>query len=380
MSDHASDFVLQAISFDRLEGWKDDDPSGLFDVMRRCRRQITDVKPYRTGSLGLSSDDLLPLLLDAENFTPSSPASARAFFEARCRPFLIRRKDGGSGFVTAFYEPEIEVSERPDDVFRFPFYSRPDDLIDLDDGNRPAELDVSYVFGRLHGDGRVGAYPDRREIDQGFLAGRGLEIAWAKSKVDVFFVHVQGAARLRYRDGRIGRITYAAKAGHPFSAIGKLLIERGEIDRAEISMQSIRGWLARNPGRVDEVLWHNRSYIFFRETPSEALGLRTADPEAGPIAAAKVPLLAGRSLAVDRMIHTFGFPFFISADSLIHLDEGRPFRRLMLALDTGSAIVGPARGDIFTGSGDAAGESAGTVRNEADFVILVPNAAAGRFD
>ncbi|MGO6848811.1 murein transglycosylase A [Rhizobium beringeri] len=372
MSDHASDFVLQAISFDTLEGWKDDDPSGLFEVMRSCRRQITDVKPYRTGSLGLSSEDLLPLLAAAEDFTPSSPALARAFFESHCRPFLIRRKDGNSGFVTAFYEPDIDVSERPDEIFRFPFYRRPDDLIDLDDANRPVELDKTYAFGRLH-DGRVAAYPDRRAIDQGFLEGRGLEIAWAKSKIDVFFVHVQGAARLRYKDGRIGRITYAAKAGHAFSAIGKLLIERGEIDRAEISMQAIRAWLARNPERVDEVLWHNRSYIFFREAP-------VADPQAGPIAAAKVPLLAGRSLAVDRMIHTFGFPFFIHAESLTHLDQGRPFSRLMLALDTGSAIVGPARGDIFTGSGDMAGESAGTVRNDADFAILIPNAAAGRFD
>ncbi|MGR9354068.1 murein transglycosylase A [Rhizobium leguminosarum] len=372
MSDHASDFVLQAISFDTLEGWKDDDPSGLFEVMRSCRRQITDIKPYRTGSLGLSSEDLLPLLAAAADFTPSSPASARAFFETHCRTFLIRRKDGNSGFVTAFYEPDIDVSERPDEIFRFPFYRRPDDLIDLDDANRPIDLDKAYAFGRLH-DGRVAAYPDRRAIDQGFLEGRGLEIAWAKSKVDVFFVHVQGAARLRYKDGRIGRITYAAKAGHAFSAIGKLLIERGEIDRAEISMQAIRAWLARNPERVDEVLWHNRSYIFFREAP-------VADPQAGPIAAAKVPLLAGRSLAVDRMIHTFGFPFFIHAKSLTHLDQGRPFSRLMLALDTGSAIVGPARGDIFTGSGDMAGESAGTVRNDADFAILIPNATAGRFD
>ncbi len=276
--------------------------------------RITDVKPYRTGSLGLSSEDLLPLLAAAADFTPSSPASARAFFETHCRPFLIRRKDGNSGFVTAFYEPDIDVSERPDEIFRFPFYRRPDDLIDLDDANRPVELDKAYAFGRLH-DGRVAAYPDRRAIDQGFLEGRGLEIAWAKSKVDVFFVHVQGAARLRYKDGRIGRITYAAKANHAFSAIGKLLIERGEIDRAEISMQAIRAWLARNPERVDEMLWHNRSYIFFREAP-------VADPQAGPIAAAKVPLLAGRSLAVDRMIHTFGFPFFIHAKNLTHLDPG----------------------------------------------------------
>jgi len=137
-------------------------------------------------------------------------------------------------------------------------------------------------------------------------------------------------------------------------------------------MQSIREWLARNPAKVDEVLRHNRSYIFFRDGD-------VSDPSRGPVAAAKVPLIAGRSLAVDRQIHTFGFPFFIRSESLTHLDGGKPFGRLMLALDTGSAIVGPARGDIFTGSGFEAGELAGTVRNDADFYILIPKSAAGRY-
>jgi membrane-bound lytic murein transglycosylase A len=272
--------------------------------------------------------------------------------------------------VTAFYEPEIEVAAAPDAVYRYPFYRRPDDLIDLDETNRPPGLDPSYAFGRLK-DGMISAYPDRGEIDRGYLQDQGLEIAWAKSKVDLFFVHVQGAARLLYPDGRVGRITYAAKAGHPFSPVGRLLIDRGEIDASRISMQSIRAWLNAHPDRIDEVLWHNPSYIFFREAAVEGL-------EAGPIAAAKVPLVAGRALAVDRLIHTFGFPFFIRSESLTHLDGGRPFQRLMLALDTGSAIVGPARGDIFTGSGHDAGELAGTVRNDADFYILVPKAAAAR--
>jgi membrane-bound lytic murein transglycosylase A len=371
MSEHPADYVLQAVSFDDLEGWKDDDPSSLFEAMAACLRHVQEVKPYRTGSLGLSSQDLLPLLQAARNVHPSTASKARAFFEQHCRPFFIRRKNASRGFVTAFYEPEIEVRDKPDDVYQFPFYRRPTDLIDLDESNRPASLDPSYAFARLL-DGIVTPYPDRRAIDQGFLKGRRLEIAWAKSKVDVFFVHVQGAARLRYPDERMARITYAAKAGHAFSAIGKMLVEHGEIDRSLISMQSIRAWLAANPDRVDEVLWHNRSYIFFREAPVNGI-------DAGPIAAAKVPLIAGRSLAVDRLIHTFGFPFFIRSESLTHLDGGKPFQRLMLALDTGSAIVGPARGDIFTGSGDAAGERAGTVRNDADFAILIPNAAAERF-
>ncbi|MDL2406440.1 murein transglycosylase A [Rhizobium calliandrae] len=367
----SQDFRLEPATFADLNGWKDDDPSSLFRVMRDCRAHIRDVRPYRTGAAGLTANDLLTLLDDAEGYEPKDAAEARMFFEERCRPFFIRRGDGARGFVTAFYEPEIIVSATPDEIYRYPFYRRPNDLIDLDDSSRPAELDPSYMFGRLE-NGIVSVYPDRGEIDRGYLQGKGLEIAWAKSKVDVFFVHVQGAARLRYPDGRMGRITYAAKAGHPFSAVGRLLIERGVLNRATISMQTIRDWLYAHPQEVDEVLWHNRSYIFFREAD-------VSDPTLGPIAAAKVPLVAGRALAVDRLIHTFGFPFFIQSESLTHLDGGGPFGRLMLALDTGSAIVGPARGDIFTGSGYDAGELAGTVRNDADFYILVPRAAAQRF-
>ncbi|MBB5576893.1 MULTISPECIES: murein transglycosylase A [Rhizobium] len=371
MTTPSQDFRLEPATFADLKGWKDDDPSGLFRAMEDCRAHIRDVKPYRTGAAGLTANDLLALLDEAKGYEPRDAAEARAFFEERCQPFFIRRGDGARGFVTAFYEPEIAVSATPDETYRYPFYRRPDDLIDLDDTNRPTDLDPSYMFGRLK-DGIISAYPDRGEIDRGYLKGRGLEIAWAKSEVDVFFVHVQGAARLLYPDGRMGRITYAAKAGHPFSAVGRLLIERGVLDRTTISMQTIRDWLYAHPQEVDEVLWHNRSYIFFREAD-------VSDASLGPIAAAKVPLVAGRSLAVDRLIHTFGFPFFIQSESLTHLDGGKPFGRLMLALDTGSAIVGPARGDIFTGSGYDAGELAGTVRNDADFYILVPKAAAQRF-
>jgi membrane-bound lytic murein transglycosylase A len=371
MSVRSDEFTLEPTTFEDLKGWGDDDPSGLFDAMRACYRHVTVAKPYKAGSLGLTTGDLLPVLEAAQQLVPANAADARRFFETHCRPCLVRRSEGRQGFVTAFFEPEIDVSATPDAVYRYPFYRRPDDLIDLDDGNRPMDLDPSYMFGRLQ-DGLIGPYPDRGEITRGYLDDKGLEIAWAKSRVDIFFVHVQGAARLRYPDGTLGRITYAAKAGHPFSAVGRLLIDRGELDRTTISMQTIRDWLYAHPDEVDAVLSHNRSYIFFREAD-------VADPEAGPIAAAKVPLVAGRSLAVDRLIHTFGFPFFIRSETLTHLDDGKPFQRLMLALDTGSAIVGPARGDIFTGSGYEAGELAGTVRHDADFYILVPKAAAARF-
>ena len=365
------DYSLRPVLFEDLQGWGDDDPSALIGLMQACLQHVTRVKAYRGGSMGLTTNDLLPLLNAASTFQPTNAAAARAFFAKHCVPFRIEQSNGNSGFVTGFYEPEIEVSLMQDDTWRFPLYRRPDDLVDINDENRPDTMDSSYVFGRQK-HGMISSYPDRQAIDEGCLAGRGLEIAWAKSKVDVFFVHVQGAARLIYPDGRVGRITYAAKAGHSFSPIGKKLIDLGEIKPEDISMQSIRTWLAAHPDRVDEILWHNRSYIFFRE--ADVAGL-----ELGPVAAAKIPLVSGRSLAVDRLIHTFGFPFFIQSQTLTRLDGGKPFGRLMLALDTGSAIVGPARGDIFTGSGALAGQQAGTIRNAADFHILIPKAAAARF-
>jgi membrane-bound lytic murein transglycosylase A len=194
--------------------------------------------------------------------------------------------------------------------------------------------------------------------------GRGLEIAWLEDKVDAFFIHVQGAARLRMTDGRPMRVTYAAKTGQRFTGPGRVLAELGEIPLEKVTMQSIRAWFGAHPDRIDEILWRNRSYIFFREAPVD-------DPALGPIAAAKVPLTPGRSVAVDRLLHTFGTPFFIDAPTLTAFG-GQGFRRLMIAQDTGSAIVGPARGDLFAGSGDAAGEIAGVVRNRADFYALLP--------
>jgi membrane-bound lytic murein transglycosylase A len=364
-------FSFEEVSFGDLPGWQEDDPRKLFPAMRTILSHLRNSKPYRTGALGLTAGELASLLELADEEQTDSPQQARRFFETNCVPFKISPPGGKRGFVTAFYEPELEVSSVRDDVWKYPVYRRPPELVDIDDENRPSGFDPSYAFGR-EGEGGISYFPDRRAIDEGYLQGRGLEIAWARSKVDLFFVHVQGAARLLFPDGEVKRVTYAAKAGHPFSPIGRLLLDRGELDPKTISMQTIRKWLADHPDEVDGVLWHNRSYIFFREADVAGLDM-------GPIAAAKVPLVAGRALAVDRLIHTFGFPFFIHAPSLTHLDNGKPFARLMLALDTGSAIVGPARGDIFTGSGFEAGELAGTVRNDADFYMLLPHVAAKRY-
>nr|MCU0831750.1 MltA domain-containing protein [Rhizobiaceae bacterium] len=199
---------------------------------------------------------------------------------------------------------------------------------------------------------------------------RGLEIAFVADPVDAFFAHVQGCARLLLPEGEI-RVTYDGKSGHPFTGIGRLLVETGQIPRESISMQAIRDWLAAHPDEAPGLMRRNRSYIFFREAPVD-------DPALGPVAAAKVPLTPLASIAVDRTIHAFGLPFFIDAPSLSGFGP-HGFRRLMIAQDTGSAILGPARADLFMGSGDAAGALAGAVNAPACFHILLPKrTGAGR--
>jgi membrane-bound lytic murein transglycosylase A len=292
-----------------------------------------------------------------------SDSQARQFFEKWFRPARIESTDPADGFVTGFYEPEVIASPVRTGRFAVPFLSRPADLIGVDDSNRPDGFDPYFAFARQTPAGLV-EYFDRPAIESGALNGQDLEIAFVESPVDAFFIHVQGAARLKMTDGRLRRITYAAKTGHRFTGIGKILLDSGEIAPENMSMRSIRIWLADHPEQAKALMWNNHSYIFFREAEVE-------DESLGPIAAAKVPLTGGRSVAVDRLLHTFGTPFYIHAPDLTAFGGDR-FARLMIAQDTGSAIVGPARGDLFAGSGDAAGEIAGGIRNKADFYALVP--------
>jgi membrane-bound lytic murein transglycosylase A len=350
---------FEPLAFDDLPGWEGDDLAEAFAAFRRSAFQAT-VKPYRTGSLGVDFGAFHAAYTDARS-RPAALASgeARAFFERHLVPARI----GAAGFVTGFYEPEVEAVRNRDAAHSVPLLSRPPDLVDIDDTNRPDGMD-SYLAFAQRTEGGLVEYFDRAAIEGGALAGQGLEIAWLADPVDAFFIHVQGAARLKFPGGSVVRVTYAAKSGQRFSGPGRVLADLGEIPMADVTMQSIRAWFRRHPHRVDEILHQNRSYIFFREAPVE-------DPALGPVAAAKVPLTPGRSIAVDRLLHTFGTPFFVDAPELAAFGQ-KPFRRLMIAQDTGSAIVGPARGDLFAGSGDSAGEIAGVVRADATFFALLP--------
>lgn len=353
--------IFELKSFAELPGWKADRKAAAFAAFRRSAFRI-HVKPYRTGSLGVDAEAFAAAYEAARCLEAPDDAEAGAFFEHHFVPAFVRPAEG-SGFVTGFYEPEVEASPFRTARHGVPLLARPDDLVDIDDTNRPDGMDPSFAFGRRTRDGIV-PYFDRGEIERGALADRDLALAWLSDPIDAFFIHVQGAARLRMTDGRLLRVTYAAKTGHPFTGAGRVLVELGELALEKVTMQSIRAWLRDHPERVNEILWRNRSYIFFRQADVD-------DPALGPIAAAKVPLTPGRSIAVDRLLHTFGTPFFVDALRLTAFD-GEPFRRLMIAQDTGSAILGPARGDLFAGSGAAAGDIAGVVRHSADFYALLP--------
>ena len=353
---------FEPCGYEKLPGWSNDNHAQALTAFQRCGAHAA-VKPYKTGSLGVDSTAFAEAFSAARRLTLSDDTSAKRFFEAHFLPARVRPTSRRRGFVTGYYEPVARASRCRTERFRYPVYRRPDDLVGIDETNRPDGFDPYLAFARQTGTG-LEEYYDRSGIEQGALRGQDLEIAWLSDRVELFFIHVQGAARLQFEDGSEKRITYAAKSGHRFTGPGGVLADIGEIPRQQVTMQSIRMWFVANPDRIDEILWQNRSFIFFREAAVD-------DPSLGPVAAAKVPLTPGRSLAVDRLLHTFATPFYVHADTLNHVGSG-PFSRLMIAQDTGSAITGPARGDLFIGSGQSAGETAGIIKHDADFFALLP--------
>src|SRR6202023_2405477 len=194
---------------------------------------------------------------------------------------------------------------------------------------------------------------------------RGLEICWLKNQTDLLFTQIQGSARVRLEDGSTLRINYDAHNGYPYTAVGRILIDRGIIPKEQMSMQRIREWMDQNPDGARELRRQNQSYVFFRQVP-----LTDRDEAVG---AQGVPLTPGRSIAVDKALHVYGTPFFIEGELPIESEQSKtPFRRLMIAQDTGSAITGPARADLYFGAGADAGKVSGRLKNNMRFVILVP--------
>ncbi|MEZ5872991.1 MAG: MltA domain-containing protein [Nitratireductor sp.] len=360
------------LSFAEIPGWARDDHVAALRCFAVSARRM-ETRPHSTKQLGTNAESLrtaglaaLRLLADAE---PDRNA-ARRFFETGFVPVRAAGPDT-QGFVTGYFEPVVEASGHRTDRFSWPLLRRPPDLVDLDrDPHDPVSarnLPEGFRFARDTGAGLV-EYWDRKEIENGALADRELELAWLEDPVDAFFIHIQGSACLKMRDGSSRRISYAGKSGHPYTSVGKLLADEGILPRETITMQVLRQWLIDNRSEGRELMQRNRSYIFFAETSADKMADGNAS---GPVAAAGVPLTPGRSLAVDHRLHTFSTPVWLSLQERLP-GQDHDFSRLMIAQDTGSAIVGPARGDIFTGSGYAAGELAGVIRHRTDFIYLVP--------
>ncbi len=362
----------ESLTFKSLGGWDELDHLAGFSCFLKSADKMLQQLP-KAGQIGVPPDLLnkagMKALEYADNNRDANGAltlrnsNAREFFETT---FLPRRfsSQSFSGFVTGYYEPEVKASRKRHGKFQYPIYRKPDDLVKIDDTTRPEGMDTYFRFARKAGEQLV-EYHDREAIQNGALDGKGYELFFLADPVDVFFIHIQGSARLALDDGSHTRITYAAKTGHPYTAIGKVLVERGDISREKISMDSIRDWLKSHPGRMNDVFKQNRSYIFFAENGGQA------ELNSGPVAAAGVPLTPGHSIAVDRLLHTFGTPVFLRTAAPFPWEE-RPFSRLMVAQDTGSAIVGSQRGDLFIGSGKEAGKLAGHIQHRADFVFLWP--------
>jgi membrane-bound lytic murein transglycosylase A len=298
-----------------------------------------------------------------------APAPDRLAAHVRAA-FEVLASVGGADrrmLVTGYYEPVIEAAERPSAEYHVPVLGRPDDLIEV-----PLEpFDPRYrgerIFGRLEGR-RLVPYWSRAEIDAGRLAGRGLELAWARDPVDVFFMEVQGSGALRFPDGREQRVGYAAANGRAYRSIGRLLVEEGHVPREAISMPAIRSWLATHPGERQRILQHNESYVFFR---------RLSGPPEGSLGR---PLTPGRSIATDaRLFPPAALAFLDTERPVVARGGGVRWERLarfVLNQDTGGAIRGAGRVDLFWGRGDAAALAAGLMRQPGRLYILVPRAEA----
>jgi peptidoglycan lytic transglycosylase A len=347
-----------------IVGWRDDDHLAAYKAFRVSCKPIAAQRtpPADPKALGTSLRDPCRAARAVEI---SDGPKAKAFFEEQFLPLRISRLGEGDGFVTGYYEPVIDGSRTQTDVYTVPVYRRPSNLFVRGFNQSSVGLPNKGEVFRKIGRRKLVPYYDRAEIEDGAIAGRGLEICWLKNQTDLLFSQIQGSARVRLEDGSTIRINYDAHNGYPYTAVGRLLIDRGIIPKEQMSMQKIREWMEQNPDGANELRRQNRSYVFFREVQ-----LSDKDEAVG---AQGVPLTPGRSIAVDKALHVYGTPFFIEGELPIESEQSRtPFRRLMIAQDTGSAIVGPARADLYFGAGVEAGKVSGRLRHNMHFVILVP--------
>jgi membrane-bound lytic murein transglycosylase A len=357
------DARLEPRSFADLESWSEDDHAAAFRTFLKSCQPITALRPALRP--GLDNPDLIPICASAMELGAAvSRSEARRFFETHFEPYAVL-PPSGRGFLTGYYEPEFEGALRPDQTYATPLLDRPDDLVTIPQGGTLPGIEPGYQAARRTASGGYEPYPDRAAIESGALGDRAKPIAYLREPGEAFILHVQGSGRIRLRDGSVMRVAYAGRNGHPYTSIGRLLVQRGVMDLETMTLEKLLAWLRDNPTPARALMRENRSYIFFR--PNMDL-----KPEDGPVGGEGIPLTPGRSLAVDRTLWSYGLPFWLNGELPAPPSGSVRLRRLMIAQDTGSAILGPARGDFFAGSGPEAGTVAGLMRHPTDFVVLRP--------
>lgn len=340
---------LKMTEWSKLTGWTDDDMRPAWDAfLHSC--VVLAKQPLWTKVCSAAATIQQP-----------SNAQLRNFFEANLVPHQILNADGtDDGLVTGYYEPLLSGSRRPTERFRYPLHAAPDGLLSIDLGHAYPELENIKPRGRLDGE-KIVPYYTRAEIKQDPDLLRQHEFLWVDDEVELFFLQIQGSGRIVLENGEILRIGYADHNGHPYSSIGKLLVERNELPLEQASMQGIKQWGEKNPDKLDELLHQNSRYIFFRELPNNL---------SGPLGALGVPLTAGRSIAIDPRAVPQGAPVFLTTT---WPNTNKKLKRLMVAQDTGSAIKGNVRVDFFWGFGQEAAEQAGKMKQKGKMWVLLPN-------
>jgi len=289
----------------------------------------------------------------------SNNEALHRFFEDKFTPWQLRNGDGSDqGLITGYYEPLLYGNRVKNERYRFPVYGEPDDLLIIDLADLYPQLKGMRLRGRIDGN-RVVPYYDRAAID-GAAAPAGKEILWVDDEIGLFFLQVQGSGRVQLPDGGMVKLGYANQNGHPYTSIGKKLVEMGEMTVSQASMQRIRQWGIDHPERLKELLYNNASYVFFREMPG---GLQSA------VGAMGIPLTPGHSMAVDRRVIPLGLPVYLATT---WPNSDRPLNRLMLAQDVGGAIKGVIRGDFFWGFGPDATMNAGNMKQQGRVWVLYP--------
>ena len=349
------------VAFTDLPGWTTDRVAEAIPAFRRGCAVLARLPPDRpmggSGDLARQAGDFTPACAAAAALPEGDEAAARRFLQAQFTAWEV-----GEDLLTGYFEPELEGRLTPDATHRTPLHARPPELVEADLGSFATDLAGRRIAGVVR-DGRLHRFPDRAAIVAGALDGRGLELAWVEDPADAFFLQVQGSGRVALPEGRVLRLGFAGVNGHPYVAIGRALIERGVLTRETVSMQAIRAWMHEaGPAEALALMALNPSYVFFRELTDLA-------PGDGPRGSLGAPLTPGRAVAVDRTRTPLGTPVWVAGRDPL---DGSTLRRLTIAQDTGGAIRGAARADLFTGWGPEATERAGRMRDKARLFVLLP--------